>query len=337
MNKKVAIDVHKIIASLNRTEEIYLTVVGDYSLDQYVYSNPKQDEPSVETALPAYQIHHVESYPGIGGTITNNLRSLGANVFCVGLLGDDGSGFELKRLLDKLGANTEYLISSEQVCTTVYMKPMRGIEKETSVEVNRLDFRNFKETPENLQKTLVKNLELAMKQSDGVIITDQFLEKNYSAITEFVREAIGRLALENKEKFFFVDSRGFVDRFENVFCKCNEHELEHILKENSLTKKQYLDLKQGNVFFVTEGEKGISIYENAHKIHIDGFKATPPLDICGAGDATNAGICLGLALGLSKEESSLLGCAVSSITIEQIGVTGSANMAQLKARLLETL
>jgi outer membrane murein-binding lipoprotein Lpp len=42
---------------------------------------------------------------------------------------------------------------------------------------------------------------------------------------------------------------------------------------------------------------------------------------------------LGLTLGLSLLESVLLGGCISSITIQQIGVTGTATVEQVKQRL----
>ena len=66
---------------------------------------------------------------------------------------------------------------------------------------------------------------------------------------------------------------------------------------------------------------------------VPAFTVTGPVDICGAGDASSAGIVLGLSLGLSAEEAALLGCCVSSITIEQIGVTGTATVQQVRNRL----
>ena len=53
----------------------------------------------------------------------------------------------------------------------------------------------------------------------------------------------------------------------------------------------------------------------------------------GAGDASTAGIVLGLTLGLSEEEAAMLGCCISSITIQQLGVTGTASVPQVTQRL----
>ena len=55
-----------------------ITVFGDFCLDKYLYIDAARDELSVETDLVAYQVTHQKMYAGAGGTITNNLRALGA-------------------------------------------------------------------------------------------------------------------------------------------------------------------------------------------------------------------------------------------------------------------
>ncbi len=62
---------------------------------------------------------------------------------------------------------------------------------------------------------------------------------------------------------------------------------------------------------------------------------SPPFDICGAGDATNAGFVFAKSLGFSLVESAFLAGVVSSITIKQIGVTGTATVEQIVAALTE--
>jgi len=213
-----------IIDRLKNAKEITITVVGDYSLDKYVYSNPERDELSVETGLIAYQIHDTAKYAGIGGTVTNNLRGVGVNVICVGLVGNDGEGFELIRELKKTGADTGKMIISDKVQTNAYLKPMRGANRKDSVEISRLDFRNFEATSSNDEDEIINNLRKSVPSSQGVIITDQFIDRNCGVITDKVRTEIGRIALEYPNVFFCADSRGFIDEFENVMQKCNESE-----------------------------------------------------------------------------------------------------------------
>ena len=85
--------------------------------------------------------------------------------------------------------------------------------------------------------------------------------------------------------------------------------------------------------FVTRGSEGMLVLTGEEAIPVPAFRVEGPVDICGAGDASSAGIVLGLSLGLAPEEAALLGCAVSSITIQQIGVTGTATVPQVQQRL----
>lgn len=118
-------DIGRISGVLENTGKVRVAVFGDFCLDKYLYSDPGRDEPSVETGLPAWQIHAKRQFPGAGGTVTGNLRSLGAQVTCIGLMGDDGEGYELRKALQAIGADTEKMVQSEELCTNTYTKPMR--------------------------------------------------------------------------------------------------------------------------------------------------------------------------------------------------------------------
>jgi sugar/nucleoside kinase (ribokinase family) len=55
----------------------------------------------------------------------------------------------------------------------------------------------------------------------------------------------------------------------------------------------------------------------------------------GAGDSTSAGIICALAAGASPAEAAAFGCLVASITVRQIGTTGTASPGQVRARWRE--
>ena len=316
--------IDNIFQALDHVANRTITVFGDYCLDKYMYIDPARDEESVETGLTAYQVERKILYPGAGGTITNNLRSLGANVQCVGLVGNDGEGYDLLKCLAQIGADTELMVQSENTPTNTYMKPMRGNTDGTYSEMNRLDIRHFSETSKELEARLLENLRRALETSQGVVIIEQFLQRNCSAVTDCIRDELAELALRFPEKFFLADSRGFADSYRNVIIKCNQFELSDTIENLAAVNRAVV---------VTAGEKGALVYEGGTTAHIPAFPVEGPLDIVGAGDATNAGTMLGLTLGLTLPESVLLGGSVSSITIQQIGVTGTATIEQVKQRL----
>jgi len=57
-----------------------------------------------------------------------------------------------------------------------------------------------------------------------------------------------------------------------------------------------------------------------------------PIDIVGAGDAATSGIVAALLAGATDFEAAALGNLVASITIQQLGTTGTATPQQVRER-----
>ena len=333
----------KIISALQNTSKIHIAVIGDFCLDKYLYIDPANDEISVETGLTAYEVDHKAIAAGVGGTITNNLRSLGVKTTCIGMIGDDGEGFELIKSLNKVGADASHMVKTDTLCTCTYTKPMRKEADGSYTEMNRFDFRNYTPPTPDLEDRMIAELESVLDDVDAVIVTDQYYQRNAAAVTDGLREKLSALAGKRRDKIFFVDSRAFVSEYRNMIIKCNQFELieyfaggvgdpedlDTIIREGTKLQK-----KTGIPAFVTLGARGMIVFADGGHTHVDGFKVDGKIDITGAGDATNAGIVAGLSLGLSCTESARLACAVSSITIMQIGKTGTSTVAQVTDRLM---
>lgn len=334
-------DLQVISDALSKSEHSRIVVLGDYALDKYLYIDPKRDEPSLETGLTAYQIHGKRMSAGAGGNVVSNLRALGAQVTCISLVGDDGEGYELLRCLKDIGANTDYMVHASNLCTCTYTKPMRLQSDGSWTEMNRLDFRNFDPPSMEVQQKVIENLEACLPHVDAVLVVDQFCQRNLGTVTDYVRQNLNRLAQEHPEVIFFVDSRAFSNEFRNMIVKCNNHELTAMTgnvcdpEDPEALRQQATELgKQNNAsFVVTRGSKGIMLFGGDAMESVDGVKVTGPLDIVGAGDSTSAGFVLGLTRGLSRRQSAMVGCCVSSITIQQIGTTGTATVPQVLQRM----
>ena len=304
--------------NLKNASDIVITVLGDYCLDKYLYIDADRDEDSLETGLIAYQVTKKGLYPGAAGTVVNNLRSLKVQVLCVGVIGDDGEGYDLLSSLKKIGADTSYMITDGERCTSTYTKPMRG-----GTELNRLDFKNFTPMSNQTQQKLVDNLHAAISKSNAVIVLDQFIEKDCNTVNSDIRDEIANIAEKNPELIIYADSRAHINLFKNIMVKCNNHEI----KDNG----ELLYQKNGKPVFVTMGEKGSMVFDKDGTHKVDAIKVEGEIDICGAGDACTSGIVLGMALGAAPKTAAMLGNIISSITVKQIGVTGTATQEQVVA------
>ena len=309
-------NIYDLGKKLKNASDIVITVLGDYCLDKYLYIDAKKDEKSLETGLIAYQVTKKGLYPGAAGTVVNNLRSLKVQTLCVGVIGDDGEGYELLNALKKIGADTSFMITDSERQTSTYTKPMRD-----DIELNRLDFKNFTPMSKQTERKLIENIYAAISKSNAVIILDQFIEENCNTINSNIRDEIAVIAEKYPDLIIYADSRAYIEQFKNIMVKCNRHEI----KDGG----EMLYNKNKKPVFITMGEDGSVVFDKNGSHKINAVKVEGEVDICGAGDACTSGIVLGMTLGAPPEVAAMLGNIISSITIKQIGVTGTATQEQV--------
>lgn len=325
-------------------KNIKIAVAGDFFLDRYYVIDPALNEKSLETGLTAYQVVGRRLYAGAAGTVTNNLKALGVGtVYAVGIIGGDGEGVELKKALELTGVMTDCLIESNERVTPTYTKPMiKKSEKEE--EINRFDIKNLNRTPEKLEKAIAKILYEIAEKVDAIVVLDQVCEEGCGVITPDIRGVLADIADKKPDLVIYADSRSYSGKFRNVIVKCNEHELIKAVSKIGNDKIGKDDIKSCGYamrrmthkpVFVTRGDKGIQIFDEENSYEVPAFKIDGPVDICGAGDAATSGIVSALCSDLDLIDAALLGNIVSSITIQQLGTTGTASCRQVLERYNE--
>jgi sugar/nucleoside kinase (ribokinase family) len=82
--------------------------------------------------------------------------------------------------------------------------------------------------------------------------------------------------------------------------------------------------------FVTCGERGMLV-SDPEVIHVPTVQVRGSIDPTGAGDSATAGAVLALTSGASPAQAALVGNLVASVTVRQLGTTGSATPADVLA------
>jgi bifunctional ADP-heptose synthase (sugar kinase/adenylyltransferase) len=312
-------------------------VLGDLFLDRYLDIDAALNEPSVETGLTAYQVTRVRSYPGAAGTVINNLAALGVGrILPIAYIGDDGEGYELRKVLPKIkGVHPEWTITVPDRFTPTYTKPMLN-EAGTARELNRLDIKNRTKTPKEIENLILSKLEQAWPLVDALIVLDQVSEIDCGVVTSRVRERLAELGEREPARFVLADSREQIAKFENVCIKPNGVEL-HQLRPSGMNNQ--FQIQSARTVFATQGERGIELWEPSgkaghyvSKAHLPAFPVSGPIDIVGAGDSSSAGIASAMVSGATHEQAAAFGNLIASITIQQIGVTGTASPEQVRER-----
>jgi len=325
--------------------DISLAVIGDYFLDKYLIIDPDLAEPSVETGLDAHQVVAKRISPGAAGTVVANLHALGVGLIkAIGVTGCDGEGFELRMGLQQWSADIIGLMEDPGSFTPTYTKPMLKHSDGTEQEINRIDIRNRRPLSKRTEDILVKRIWACVDEVDGIIIADQVAEPDLGVISPRVREVICQLGARRPETPLLVDSRASIGQFADVIIKPNASEGARaagldvggeISTDQAAEITRRLAERTGRTVYLTLGENGIAVRDGEEFTHIPGYQVAGPIDIVGAGDSTTAGIVPALCAGASAAEAGLFGNLAASITVQQIGTTGTAAPEQMTDRFAQ--
>jgi bifunctional ADP-heptose synthase (sugar kinase/adenylyltransferase) len=336
---------------LDRIPGLTIGVLGDLFLDRYLDIDACLTEPSIETGLDAYQVVRVRSYPGAAGTVINNLATLGVKqIHAISVIGNDGEGFELSQALDRLKCvNSEhvYRVTGGVFRTPTYTKPMLHEAGQPPRELNRLDIKNRTPPQPPLDETILPALDRAWPALDALLVLDQVSQPDCGVVTTRVRERLAALADSEPAKVILADSRERVGLFRSLWLKPNLTECMQAVRDSTADPQSpevcvvALARRTERPVFCTLGERGILLADprqsSTQALVIPAYPVTGPIDIVGAGDSTSAGIACALAAGATLAEAAAFGNLVASVTIQQLGTTGTATPEQLRERWREVV
>jgi bifunctional ADP-heptose synthase (sugar kinase/adenylyltransferase) len=328
---------------LDRLPGLTVGVLGDLFLDRYLDLDAALTEPSLETGLDAYQVVRVRPSPGAAGTVINNLVALGVQHVCpLAVVGDDGEGYELGQALRALGhVVLDGVFAWDGRRTPTYTKPLLHRAGELPRELNRLDIKNRTPLPAAAEDRLLAALDHLWPRLDALLVLDQVSEAECGVVTTRVRQRLAELGDRQPQRVVLADSRERIGAFRSVWLKPNRSECQRAVTDAGDVEGAVLELARhcGRPVFCTCGERGILVADPrqaaARCVVVPAYPVTGPIDVVGAGDSTSAAIACALAAGAALEEAAGFGNLVASITIQQLGTTGTASPAQVRQRWRE--
>lgn len=328
---------------LSKIGNVKIASIGDICLDVYWRADMTKSELSRET--PHFPLPVVEEWmsPGGGGNVAVNIAALQpANLFLLGVAGLDWRGDALLREIEKRGIQCDGIIRSGSRVTNAYCKPLRKGVSQVEYEDPRIDFENFEPLAKEDEVRLITLLGHIAPTIDVLCVSDQM---KYGCITPAVRMKIMDLARHGL--MVVVDSRDRIAFYKGVILKPNDVEGfravinpgdpstatlgEHIEVAQTLANQNKSDV------CMTLGPNGCISVDKGIATHIPSHAVNPPIDACGAGDTFLAAYSCARAAGAKAHEAAMIANMAAEVTIRKIGTTGSAGIAEIKARHGEIL
>jgi D-beta-D-heptose 7-phosphate kinase/D-beta-D-heptose 1-phosphate adenosyltransferase len=253
--------------------DITILVAGDFMIDHYIMGTSKRMSP--EAPVPVVIPNNEYSIPGGAANVAMNLCTMGANVFCLGVVGDDIWGEKLLSLLKNNGINVDGIDIVKNHPTTLKQRIYSN-----GKQVARLDKEQIIDWNPNFQS---KNI----GAYDACILSDynKGVIKNSNIDTDIL------IVDPKKDNFSFYNNANIITPNIDELQKATRIQ---IINNESIVNACNELIRKNNFDYIVakKGDKGITIVgKNNFVKHIKAHYVENP-DVTGAGDTVISALSL---------------------------------------------
>lgn len=310
-------------------------VVGDFMLDQLLYGDAERL--SADAPVPILHVRKREDRAGGAANVCLDLAALHAHVIALGVVGDDAAGHALRAALERdgaaLGPHSRVDASNLEIDasrpTTVKQSLIGLAQARHPQKMFRLDFESRDPVGSDVAQRIIARAEALMRDVDVVAIEDYDKGVCTPEVCQGIIASAKRLG-----KPVLVDPARIADysryagattitpnRTEAEIATGMKTDLEASPEHNAQLARQLLSQLGLDFVVLTLDRHGALLLNRDEASPV----AVPTLarevyDVTGAGDMFLAGLCAGLANGLSRLDAVRLANAAAGLEVEIFGV-----------------
>ncbi|MDQ6661465.1 MAG: bifunctional ADP-heptose synthase [Chloroflexota bacterium] len=301
-----------------------ILVIGDMVADEYLIGRPARI--SREAPVLILELNEERTVPGGATNVGVNVRSLEAEVFLAGVIGDDLPGQRLRKAISELAMHQEGLVTDAHRPTSTKTRVLAGSPQIVQQHIVRLDRVDASAVCEPGKGQILHYIQEMLPAMDAIVLSDY---ENGVINPEIIETCIG--AARELRKIVVVDSHGSLFRFQGVTALTpNQPEAELTL---GMTINTEADLDEAGArllkgshakgVLITRGSEGMSLFEEGKLpvhlpiYHFDGTSEI--VDTNGAGDTVAATFTLALTSGASMAEAAYLANAAAALVVRRLG------------------
>jgi D-glycero-beta-D-manno-heptose-7-phosphate kinase len=325
-------DLKSLLKIIDRFDQTKTLVIGDIIVDHFVWGKVSRLSP--EAPVPVVEVSKESIIPGGSGNVAHNIAALRGQVYLCGVTGHDLMGSKITDLISDLGVETSGIFVDAGIPTIQKTRIIANIQ-----QVVRIDREDRESKDKKITAQIIKYLKDIVPQVDAIIISDY--GKGMISVP-LLKEAI-KLA-HRYGKVITVDPK--VEHFlkyKKVTCITPNH-LEAaqgihypVPRDQAATEmlgEKILRKLRCQSLLITQGEKGMTLFEQGKKsLHIPTM-AREVFDVTGAGDTVISTLTLALAAGADLKQASYIANHAAGIVVAKVG-TATCSPEELKENLAQ--
>src|SRR6266705_79164 len=145
-------------------------VIGDMVADEYLIGRPTRI--AREAPVLILELNEERTIPGGAANVAVNARSLGAEVFLAGVVGDDLPGQRLRRAIADLHMHQEGLVTDTQRPTSTKTRIMAGSPQIVQQHIVRIDRVDTSEVRQPGRGQIIDYIQRLLPTIDAIVLSD---------------------------------------------------------------------------------------------------------------------------------------------------------------------
>jgi len=316
-------------AFIGRFKRLKTLVIGDLMLDHYVWGSVSRISP--EAPVPVVHMSRETEMPGGAGNVAVNMAALGAQVYIVGLLGQDQAGDRLISLFQRGLIRTELVVRTGERPTILKTRIIAHHQ-----QVVRVDRENLDPLPNALRERFWQQVEKILPEVQVVVLSDYAK----GVVTPYLINRLIPLARKLGIPITVDPKVENFHHYKRVTCITpNTQEAMESGGVRSLRAEEDVDrlglqlLKkiEADSILITRGEHGMSLFEKKKPVFHIPTRAREVYDVTGAGDTVISTLSLALAGGATLRQAAELANYAAGVVVGKLGTASVTAPELLKA------
>jgi len=303
---------------LEQFSSVKVLIVGDVMLDRYWWGSVSRISP--EAPVPVVRLEKTSLAAGGAANVAANVVGLGAETFLFGIVGDDAEAQSLAEILENSNIAADYLIALENHQTTVKTRIVAH-----SQQVVRLDQENTNAIGREEVEIAFAQIEKKLEIADVVIISDY--AKGFLT-DDLLSRLITKCAADRKHVLVDPKGKDYLKYTGATILTPNQKEAADACGLEAddrnvvgIAGDILLEKFSAAAVLITQGEKGMTLFQKNGENHRFGALARKVYDVTGAGDTVIATLAVAIGAGLNFYEAAELANIAAGLVVEQIGTT----------------
>jgi D-beta-D-heptose 7-phosphate kinase/D-beta-D-heptose 1-phosphate adenosyltransferase len=321
----------RLNALIRKMQGLKILVIGDVMLDEFIWGQVSRISP--EAPVPVVHVGRETAYPGGAANVARNLADFGCRVGICGLVGRDGPGNKLSKLLSDGRIESKGMLKSgvrETIVKTRIIAQQQQVVRVDREKKLGLTAREFSELCGHLRKCL--------PDYDAVILEDYGKGLLTQALVDEILEICQRLDIPvtvdpNPHNPLEFHGATVVKPNRSEAFATAGRPIES--GDKALKEVGAVLMRRWNVpyLLITLGEDGMMLFERDGGVYHSPSLAREVFDVSGAGDTAIAFFTVALAAGLSGAEATEMANHASGVVVSKLG-TATLSAGELKQSLM---